>query len=475
MALIILLALFIPSVICFSPCLSLTSFHNRTFSPSSLLPLTHLTFNNSYVDFFANDGTSFYSFVKPTKLQNPILVNLNYGVAHFLGILLDSTNIDISEYLSGNKPIPGYDPIAMAYAGHQFGGFTPQLGDGRASLLGEIYTNGENWALHAKGTGPTPYSRGGDGRAVLRSSIREYLCGEALYHLGIPTTRALSIVGSETQVWRESLETAAVVIRVGPISGFVRFGTFELFARRKQHQHVEKLANYVIAHDFPHLAKIKKKELKFAKFLSEIARQTGELVAKWMAFGFSHGVLNTDNMSILSLTIDFGPFGFMDAYNSHFIPNHSDDEGRYAFDQQVAIGRWNLERLVEAFGGLMPIMDLTNKVAGIYEESYRSHYASLMRAKLGFSTSNPDDESLWHELLEIMQNGGADYTLLFRKLGNFRPQTNYTLLTACESTIQLCVFFFFNIACFIGLQKLILDEPHAKFGRIALLFFLSMK
>src|SRR5687767_3805903 len=240
--------------------------------------------------------------------------------------------------LTGAKPLPGSEPLAMLYAGHQFGAYVPQLGDGRAILLGEVRNGrGERWDLHLKGCGRTPYSRMGDGRAVLRSTIREYLCGEAMHGLGIPTTRALCIIGTDLRVQRETVEPGALLVRMAP--SHVRFGSFEVFYYRGQHEHLRTLADYVIADHYPHLAEEKD---KYARFLREVSVRTARLIAQWQAVGWAHGVMNTDNMSVLGITLDYGPYGFMDAYDPGFIPNHSDDYGRYSFHAQPAIAQWNV-------------------------------------------------------------------------------------------------------------------------------------
>lgn len=227
-------------------------------------------------------------------------------------------------YFSGKRLLPGSEPTAMLYSGHQFGVYVGQLGDGRAILLGEVRNQrAEKWDLHLKGAGFTPFSRDGDGRAVLRSTIREYLCSEAMHGLGIPTTRALCIIGSDAKVWRETIETGAMLVRMAPTH--VRFGSFEVFYYRRQHEHLACLADHVIEQYFPHLVGVGD---RYVRFFAEVVRRTAELIAKWQAVGFAHGVMNTDNMSVLGLTLDYGPFGFMDDYDSGFICNHSDHHGK---------------------------------------------------------------------------------------------------------------------------------------------------
>ena len=378
----------------------------------TLRSITSLDFDNSY----RRLPPAFYQEVEPTPLPAPYLVSFNPDAAALID--LDPRAADdphFAEYVAGGRPIPGAAPIAAIYAGHQFGVWVPQLGDGRAILLGEVRNaRGERWDLQLKGAGPTAFSRMGDGRAVLRSSIREYLCGEAMHGLGVPTTRALCVVGSDAPVYRETVETAAVVVRMAPTH--VRFGTFQLFASRRQDEHVRTLADHVIDAHFPHLAG---EPDRHARWLAEVVERTAELMAHWMAVGFAHGVMNTDNMSILGLTIDYGPFGFLDQFDAGFICNHSDPYGRYAFDQQPNVGLWNCARLAES---LLSLVERDRAVAALdgYAAAYTGRYAALMRAKLGLATSEPEDESLVADLLGLMQAEGADHTRTFRALGGFR-------------------------------------------------------
>ena len=376
-------------------------------------PLKNLKLSNT----FASLNQDFYSRVAPTALiHRASLVHFNPAVATLLDLPSDViTDPQFIDTFMGNTPLPGGDPIAMLYAGHQFGHFVSQLGDGRAIMLGEI-TNARNerWEVQLKGAGPTPYSRGSDGRAVLRSTIREYLCSEAMHGLGIPTTRALCITGSDDEVYREQIETAAVLTRVAP--SHVRFGSFEVFFYRDQAQHIRTLADYVIKHHYPELADNSKPHVAL---LSAVVERTAKLMAQWQAVGFAHGVMNTDNMSILGLTLDYGPFGFMEAYEPGLICNHSDPHGRYAFDQQPQIGLWNLTCLAQA---LSPLMDIDDAKACLqpYQTIYTQHYHSLMVSKLGFDTTSDTALELTGTLLEMMQQSRVDYTNLFRKLGDIQ-------------------------------------------------------
>ena len=363
--------------------------------------------------------------VDPTPLLAPYLVSFNPDAAALVDLDPRAAEDPLfPEYIAGGRPIPGAEPIAAIYAGHQFGSWVPQLGDGRAILLGEVRNaRGERWDLQVKGAGPTAFSRMGDGRAVLRSSIREYLCSEAMHGLGVPTTRALCVVGSDAPVYRETVETAAVVVRMAPTH--VRFGTFQLFASRRQDEHVRTLADHVIAGHFPHLVGA---DDRHARWLAEVVERTARLMAAWMAVGFVHGVMNTDNMSVLGLTIDYGPFGFLDAYDAGFICNHSDPYGRYAFDQQPNVGLWNCARLAES---LLSLMDREQAIAALdgVAPAVVARYAELMRAKLGLATAEPDDMTLVADLLELLHADGADYTRTFRALGRWRAGEPLTTLS----------------------------------------------
>ncbi|HEV2173179.1 MAG TPA: YdiU family protein, partial [Nitrospira sp.] len=314
----------------------------------------------------------------------------------------------------GSMLAPGMEPLAMIYSGHQFGVYVPQLGDGRAILLGEVKNDrGERWDLHLKGAGMTPFSRDGDGRAVLRSAIREYLCSEAMQGLGIPTARALCIVGSDDKVYREQIETGATLVRMAP--SHVRFGTFEIFYYRQQHEHLKVLADYVIDQHFPHLREVAD---KYARFFAQVVERTGTLIAQWQAVGWAHGVMNTDNMSILGLTLDYGPYGFMDDYDAGFICNHSDHNGRYAFNQQPYIGLWNLSCLAQA---LLPLAEKDALKAALdsYTPLFGKAVLREMRAKVGLQEERAGDEELIRDLLGLLQESHADYTIVFRELGTF--------------------------------------------------------
>ncbi len=364
---------------------------------------------------FASLPEAFYERVRPTPLPDPYLVSVSPGAAALLGWSPEAARDPrFVAWAAGNEVPAGSDPLAMAYAGHQFGVFVPQLGDGRAIVLGDVVTpEGGRWEVQLKGSGLTRWSRFGDGRAVLRSTIREYLCSEAMAGLGIPTTRALAVVGSDATVMREEPETAAVLVRLAPTH--VRFGSFEYFAARQRTAEVRQLADWVIAEFFPHLAG---REDRHAAWLREVTERTARLVAMWMAAGWAHGVMNTDNMSILGLTLDFGPFGFQDGYEAGFVCNHSDHAGRYAWDQQPGVGLWNLTRLAEA---LLSLVSEAEALAALdaYQPAFQAEYLGRMRAKLGLREARDEDAGLAWDLLQVMQQGGADYTRFFRGLADF--------------------------------------------------------
>lgn len=374
----------------------------------------------NFINTFAQLPADFYALCQATPLPAPYLVSFNAAVAGLLDLApAQGTRTDFPAYFCGNAMLPGAQPLAMLYSGHQFGHYAPQLGDGRALLLGEVQNAQQaTWEIALKGSGPTPYSRGFDGRAVLRSSIREYLCSEAMHALGIPTTRALAIIGSDARVYRETAETAAVVTRLSP--SFVRFGSFEVFFYRQQYAHTRQLAEYVIRRHFPDLAEDTR---PIARLLYETGQRTARLIAQWQAVGFAHGVMNTDNMSILGLTLDYGPFGFMGAYDPHYVCNHSDTGGRYAFDRQPMIGLWNLQCLAQA---LLPHISQEEAIEALsaYQPAYEAAYLTRMRQKLGLRECQASDASLIAGLLQFMQANALDYTLFFRALGAFDSTPN---------------------------------------------------
>ena len=379
--------------------------------------LNTLPFNNR----FATLGEDFFQRVEPTAVEKPFLIHVNQQAADLINLNIESeNNADLLAYFSGEKTFVEGDALAMLYSGHQFGHYVSQLGDGRAIMLGE--TNG--YELQLKGSGQTPFSRNADGRAVLRSTIREYLCSEAMHGLGIPTTRALCMLGSEEVVHREKLEYASVMVRMAP--SHVRFGSFEVFFHRRQFDLLKQLADFMLEQHFPECMQ---QDEPYVALLQEVVGRTAKLMAQWQLVGFAHGVMNTDNMSILGLTLDYGPFGFLDSYNPDFICNHSDHQGRYVFHQQPNIGLWNLNMLAQA---MLPLLEADNPELAVekarvvlqsYQPSYLDAFNSGMSEKMGFSADANNKESdteLANNLLTIMAKNQVDYTILFRKLADFK-------------------------------------------------------
>ncbi len=377
---------------------------------------TGLVWDNS----FHALGTPFYTPLAPQPLAEPYWVGRSPAVAGLLGLGPQWLESDaLLQALSGNQPISGTRPLASVYSGHQFGNWAGQLGDGRAILLGET----KGLEVQLKGSGLTPYSRMGDGRAVLRSSIREFLCSEAMHALGIPTSRALCVTGSDDEVWRETPETAAVVTRVAP--SFVRFGHFEHFAAKNQLTELKTLADYVIDRFYPDCMQATEFDgSPYAALLHAVTERTAVMVAHWQAVGFCHGVMNTDNMSILGLTIDYGPFQFLDAFDPGHVCNHSDHEGRYAFDQQPDIAHWNLFALAQALLPLIKDQALARQVMNTFKPAFTQQLQQLMCAKLGLvdttAATTEADAALWQGVLALLAHDRVDYTIFWHRLSQLQ-------------------------------------------------------
>ena len=380
-----------------------------------------------------------YSRVKPTPVSNPTLIAHSAEMAELLGLQGIDTQ-EFAEVLGGNRIVKGMDPFAMCYGGHQFGNWAGQLGDGRAINLGEVLTStGERWTLQLKGAGPTPYSRTADGLAVLRSSVREFLCSEAMHYLGVPTTRALSLVATGEQVERDmfydgnpKLEPGAVVCRVAP--SFVRFGNFELPTSRRNFKLLKQLVDYTISTDFPELLSDDGEFTQevYRDWFLEVCRRTADMIVHWMRVGFVHGVMNTDNMSILGLTIDYGPYGWLEDFDPNWTPNTTDAGGRrYRFGHQPQIAAWNLNQLANALVPLLGsdpkedwIADLESGLK-LYSESFNTGWNTMMAAKLGLHSFHPEtDELLFAELLSNLQSVETDMTLFFRSLANVPAESS---------------------------------------------------
>jgi serine/tyrosine/threonine adenylyltransferase len=355
-------------------------------------------------------GEGFAAQVRSDMAQaNPRLIHVSPAAARLIGLSPDEAiTPDFADLFSGKTP-PGR-LTASVYSGHQFGHYVPRLGDGRALSYGVVDGPQGAIEIQLKGAGRTPFSRFADGRAVMRSSIREHLCSEAMAALGVPTTRSLCVIGTGETVDRETPEPGAVVTRLAP--SFIRFGHFEYFAHTGQPEKLRELAETVMFHHFPEF-----RAGDFARFFREACERTARLMAHWQAVGFSHGVMNTDNMSILGLTLDYGPFGFMDAYDPGFICNHTDHAGRYAFSRQPSIGLWNCQALAVALSGLVAADDLDRGLKA-YEPAYHGEILRRMRSKLGFAEAMEGDAALVQGLLSLMAKAKADFTLTFRRLSN---------------------------------------------------------
>jgi len=390
------------------------------FSPSTLpLNWTHR---------LSQLGPSFFTRLPPTPVAAPVWAMRNEALLRSLGWpedLLSDTRLNA---FAGNALLPGSDPLATVYSGHQFGMWAGQLGDGRALWLGEAESLQGPQEIQLKGAGPTPYSRMGDGRAVLRSSIREYLGSEAMHGLGIATSRALCLVASPEPVRRETWETAAIVTRVAP--SFLRFGHFEHFAARQDLQSLQTLADHAITH---HLPECQDRAARWgghicAALLDVVQERTARLMAQWQAVGFCHGVMNTDNMSLLGLTIDYGPFQFMDGFDPGHICNHSDTQGRYAYARQPNIAYWNLYALAQALQPLIGDEDLVEEVLEGYKTLFPHLLGDAMRAKLGLTGDLADEklrEADWQlveDLLQLLASERVDYTLFWRRLSQAMAQ-----------------------------------------------------
>ena len=358
-----------------------------------------------------------YTRVDPTPVRAPRLLAWSDATGELLGIRRPAaTDTLAAEVLGGNRVLPGMLPYAARYGGHQFGYWAGQLGDGRAITLGEVIApDGRRQELQLKGAGRTPYSRTADGRAVLRSSLREFLCSEAMHHLGVPTTRALSLVGTGESVVRDMFydgnarpEQGAIVCRVAP--SFVRLGNFQLLAEQREHEALRQLADYVCTNYFSNKS--------IQETFQEICRRTGELMADWMRLGFVHGVMNTDNLSILGLTIDYGPYGWLEGYDLEWTPNTTDAEGRrYCYGNQPHVAQWNLARLAEALLPLVPDQAQLQAGLTLYAESFSAAWQRGLAQKLGVSAlDQPGDDELVRELFLLLAERETDFTIFFRKL-----------------------------------------------------------
>ena len=368
-----------------------------------------------------------YSNVLPTRVTNPKLIGFSRDVGQLLDIEGDPfESPEFAEVFSGNRQLEGMEPFAMCYGGHQFGNWAGQLGDGRAINLGEVVSHsGLRWMLQLKGAGPTPYSRTADGLAVLRSSVREFLCSEAMFHLGVPTTRALSLVLTGEQVVRDMFydgnpqqEPGAIVCRLAP--SFTRFGNFEILAARRDNETLQKLIDYTIRTDFPQLGSPSSEV--YEEWFAEVCGRTADMIVHWMRVGFVHGVMNTDNMSILGLTIDYGPYGWLENYDPNWTPNTTDAAGRrYCFGKQPQIALWNLVQLANALAPVFDSVGPLQKGIDLYSTRFNNGCQAMLASKLGLTSSQiHDDATLANDLLDLMQEIETDMTILYRRLATLQ-------------------------------------------------------
>ena len=360
---------------------------------------------------------SFYQRVEPSPLSAPTVVHVNRQAAQLIGLTDEQLSSQaVLRCFNGDELFPAMQPIATVYAGHQFGIFTSQLGDGRALLLGQVPGTGDqSYEIQLKGAGLTPYSRTLDGRFPLVPALREYLCGEALTALGIASTRGLCVLGSRTEIRSDPKQTAAILVRMA--KSHIRFGHFEFFHHRDRFDELRELFDFVIEQYFPESLN-ESAERRPLWFLEKVIKRTAGLIAEWQSIGFVHGVMNTDNMTVSGETLDLGPFGFVEAYNPAFSPNPVDDQKRYQFDQQPDIGRWNCLALAQAMTSLLPSPTVPANLLRLYRQSYQQRYLNCMRLKLGLYTKHPGDIDLINNLLSVLTLSGDDYPAFFRKLAD---------------------------------------------------------
>ena len=358
---------------------------------------------------FSELPEEFYTLQDWQGFNNPKIVIENHVMKKALG-MEDTDHQELLKIFNGTRKIDSLKPLSMVYSGHQFGQYVEQLGDGRGLLFAQINSNEGLLDIHLKGAGKTPYSRFGDGRAVLRSVIREYLCGEAMHALSIPTSRALMIIGSDEMVIREKSESAAMLVRTSKTH--IRFGSFEYFHYNNKPEHVKALADFCID-SYPQY--FSRTTNAYEDFFRVIVKETANMIAHWQACGFNHGVMNTDNMSILGETFDYGPYGFMEDYNPNHVCNHSDHQGRYAFKNQPYIGLWNCSALGHALSSLIS-EESQGEILQTYEAIFQDTLAELYRKKLGLDLAKPEDATLIQGLLDIMETEKLDYTNTFRNL-----------------------------------------------------------
>jgi len=394
-----------------------------------------------------------YSFVDPTPVAAPKTITYSREVAALLDLPVTFCESQpFADVMAGNRLLNDMRPFAMCYGGHQFGNWAGQLGDGRAINLGEVRNKeGHHWAAQLKGAGLTPYSRNGDGRAVLRSSVREYLCSEAMYHLGIPTTRALSLIATGEKIVRDMFydgnprpEPGAVVCRVAP--SFIRFGNFELPASRGRTDLLQQLLDFTITNEFPHLGAPGKET--YLAWMAEVCRTTALMIVEWLRVGFVHGVMNTDNMSVHGITIDYGPYGWIDNFDKEWTPNTTDAaQRRYRFGNQSRIALWNLIQLAKAIYPLINEAEPLQQALAVYTETFNSGWQRMMAAKLGLKDYRPEDGVLIDELESMLQAEETDMTIFYRQLACMDTEKTLQAETTDAATIRpLLPAFYSNIS-----------------------------
>jgi len=368
-----------------------------------------------------------FSYVTPKKTRKPEMLHTSSEMLSALGLSEeDATSKAFLNVFTGNEVLHNTNPYAMCYGGHQFGNWAGQLGDGRAINLAEVEHNNKHWAIQLKGAGETPYSRTADGLAVLRSSVREYLCSEAMHHLGVPTTRALSLALSGDKVLRDVMydgnsayEKGAIVCRTG--ESFLRFGSYQIFSARQDEETLNTLVDYTIKHHFSHLGKPSKKT--YIQFFKEVTERTLDMIIHWQRVGFVHGVMNTDNLSILGLTIDYGPYGWLEGYDYGWTPNTTDRQHkRYRYGNQPNIGLWNLLQLANAIYPLIEESEPLEAILNEYKTDFDERRLSMMRSKLGLQIEDEKDQSLIQDLEDILHQTETDMTIFFRNLSNFKKE-----------------------------------------------------
>ena len=393
-----------------------------------------LNLKNTFIENLPSDKTlensrrqvpeAVFSFVEPKKTANPKVLHVSEEMLQELGITKEESNSEFfKNIVTGNEIYPNTKPFAMCYGGHQFGNWAGQLGDGRAINLFEIEHQHKNWKVQLKGAGETPYSRTADGLAVLRSSVREYLCAEAMFHLGVPTTRSLSLSLSGDQVLRDVLydgnpayEKGAIVSRISP--SFLRFGNYEIFSARKDVKNLKVLVDYTIKHHFPHLGEPSREN--YINFFREVSEHTLKMIIDWQRVGFVHGVMNTDNMSILGLTIDFGPYGWLEGFDFGWTPNTTDRQNkRYRYGNQPNIGLWNLYQLANALYPIIEDVEPLEAVLNQYKVDFEAQSFAMMKSKLGLFADDENDLNLIQALEDNLQLVETDMTIFFRLLGDF--------------------------------------------------------